>query len=136
MILIGERIKELRKKYKYTQTELADLLGITKSTIAAYENNSRFPSYEVLIKMSKLFMVSTDYLLLNSTGKQILEVDGLTLEQLEMIEKMIINFRNYNAMEKYIEEYKIDKDKYAKRMIQYNDAINNSNIFKELDKKE
>ena len=67
MIIIGERIKELRKKEKYTQTELANLLGVTKSTIAAYENNSRLPSYDVLIKMAEVFKVSIESLLLDRT---------------------------------------------------------------------
>ena len=55
MIVIGERIKELRKNSRYTQTELANLLGITKSTVAAYENDSRLPSYDVLVRMARVF---------------------------------------------------------------------------------
>ena len=43
MILFWKEIKELRNKYKYTQTELANLVGVTKSTIAAYENDTRQP---------------------------------------------------------------------------------------------
>ena len=54
MILLGKKIKELRNKYKYTQSELASLVGVTKSTIAAYENDTRLPSYEVLIKFSHI----------------------------------------------------------------------------------
>ena len=52
MILIGQRIKELRNKHRYTQIELAEKVGVTKSTIAAYENDTRLPSFEVLIRMS------------------------------------------------------------------------------------
>ena len=37
MVLIGAKIKELRNSCKFTQKELADLVGVTKSTIAAYE---------------------------------------------------------------------------------------------------
>lgn len=53
--MLGKRTKELRNKYKFTQTELALKVGVTKSTIAAYENDSRQPSYEVLIKMALKF---------------------------------------------------------------------------------
>ena len=52
MILLGKRIKELRNNMKLTQSELGQQVGVTKSTIAAYENDSRLPSYEVLIKIT------------------------------------------------------------------------------------
>ena len=57
MILMGKRIKELRTNAKFTQKELADRLGVTKSTITAYENDSRTPSYDVLIKIARVFNV-------------------------------------------------------------------------------
>lgn len=38
MVLLGRKIKELRNKYRLTQTELATQIGVTKSTVAAYEN--------------------------------------------------------------------------------------------------
>ena len=41
MVLLGKRIKELRNKYKLTQTELAERIGVTLSSVASYENNSR-----------------------------------------------------------------------------------------------
>ena len=94
MILLGKRIKELRNKSKLTQTELAKQVGVTKSTIAAYENDSRSPSYEVLIKMANVFKVSIDSLLLNRSGA-VLDVYGLNTEQLELIENIIAYFMDY-----------------------------------------
>ena len=101
MVLLGKRIKELRNKYRYTQTELAELIGVTKSTVAAYENDSRQPSYEVLIKMSHVFKVSIDSLLLDRSGA-ILEVSGLNTEQLDLIDNMIKHFRKSNAIDVYL----------------------------------
>ena len=37
MVLLGSKIKELRTKYRFTQSELAELVGVTKSSIASYE---------------------------------------------------------------------------------------------------
>ena len=88
----GKKIKELRNKYKYTQTELAAIVGVTKSTIAAYENDSRQPSYEVLIKLSTVFNVSTDSLLLPRT-ENILDVTGLSSEQLSILNNLISYFK-------------------------------------------
>ena len=92
MVLMGKKIKELRNKYKYTQTELAAIVGVTKSTIAAYENDSRQPSYEVLIKLSTVFNVSTDSLLLSRT-ENILDVTGLSSEQLSILNDLISYFK-------------------------------------------
>lgn len=92
MILLGQRIKELRNKYRYTQRELAAKVGVTKSTIAAYENDSRMPSYDVLIKMADIFKVSIDSILLNRTESTI-NIDGLTSEQIEILNLLVNNFR-------------------------------------------
>lgn len=92
MILLGKRIKELRTTYKYTQTELAAILGVTKSTIAAYENDSRLPSYAVLIKMAEVFKTSIDALLLNRSDS-VVNVDGLNPHQIQLIESLITYLR-------------------------------------------
>ena len=57
------RIKKLREEFHMTQQELADKLSGAKSTIAMYENETRKPSMEVLIKLSEIFNCSIDYLL-------------------------------------------------------------------------
>ncbi len=57
------RIKLLRDELNMTQQELANKLDGAKSTIAMYENETRKPSMEVLIKLSEIFNCSIDYLL-------------------------------------------------------------------------
>lgn len=106
MILLGKRIKELRNKYKLTQTELAQRVGVTKSTIAAYENDSRQPSYTVLIKMANVFKVSIDSLLLNQE-ENILNTNGLTEEQTLIIESLINHYRKTNLLEKFVSEFSL-----------------------------
>lgn len=130
MIVIGERIKELRKNSRYTQTELANLLGITKSTVAAYENDSRLPSYDVLVRMARVFKISIDSLLLNRSDS-IVDVSGLTVEQIEMIEKLVVSFREHNQMRIYIEKNDNDRDRAANIIIRYFDFVNNPRIFDE-----
>ncbi|MCH4033771.1 MAG: helix-turn-helix domain-containing protein [Lachnospiraceae bacterium] len=39
--MIGERLKELRKKNGYTQVTLADNLGVSKGTVAMWETDKR-----------------------------------------------------------------------------------------------
>lgn len=111
MILLGKRIKELRNKSKLTQIELADLVGVTKSTIAAYENDSRQPSYEVLVKMANVFKVSTDSLLLNRSGA-VLEVQGLNRDQLDVVERLIMQFRKSNLTDIFLLKHSPELVKY------------------------
>ena len=59
----GYRLKELRKSKKLTQAQVANHLNLSKATISGYENNIKTPSVEVLIQLSLLYGVSTDYLL-------------------------------------------------------------------------
>lgn len=63
ILLLGERIKTLRKEIGITQEELGKTIGVTTSMIGMYETNARKPSYDVLLKMSEYFNVTTDYLL-------------------------------------------------------------------------
>ena len=58
--------KELRIKQKLTQVELAKLLNLNQTTVGKWENEKAFPDYQSLINLSKLYNVSTDYLLGNT----------------------------------------------------------------------
>ena len=60
--MIGERLKELRKKSGMTQTDLAKKLGVTKCTISTWETGSRTPSFDKLNELCDLFDVRLDYL--------------------------------------------------------------------------
>lgn len=59
--LIAERVKELRSKYKLTQQELADKLGLKKSTIGSWENGQNNPEIESLLKLCELFSIKIQY---------------------------------------------------------------------------
>ena len=64
---VGEKIKQLRKDNKITQTELGKILNVEKSTISMYENNNTQPPIQTLSTIAKYFNVTTDYLLGNET---------------------------------------------------------------------
>ena len=57
------RIKQLREEFGYTQQDLANKIDGAKSTIAMYENETRKPSMDILIKLSEILDCSIDYLL-------------------------------------------------------------------------
>ncbi len=60
---IGETIKILRKENKLTQTELAKLIPTTQDTISLWELGKSYPSVIDVIKLTKIFSVSADFIL-------------------------------------------------------------------------
>lgn len=55
--------KQLRLREHFSQQELADRLGISKSTVSMYENGNREPDLETLEQIADLFNVDMDYLI-------------------------------------------------------------------------
>lgn len=60
-------LKSLRINKHMTQQELAKHLGISRATVAGYETKGKQPDYDKLIALSKLFNVSVDYLIGNTS---------------------------------------------------------------------
>lgn len=53
-------IRELRKSKSLRQEDLAEILGVTRQTIIAIENNKYDPTLELAMKISKYFEVSVN----------------------------------------------------------------------------
>ena len=90
---ICKHIKELRLKRGMTQVELASMLGVSKSVISSYENGIHLPPYDLLIKLSKVFGVSCDYLI-GATQSNYISTDGLTENQIQAIQIIINELRS------------------------------------------
>lgn len=88
MVNFGEKIKSLRTQRNLTQKQLADLSGVAISAISSYEAGNRYPSYDVLISLARIFHVSTDYLLGLENLKTV-DVSGLEDRQINVILQMI-----------------------------------------------
>lgn len=74
-IMIGDRIKQLRKKRGMTQKELGEALGVDRSSIGKYETGTP-PSSEIILKAAEYFKVSVDYLYGRDTQKLEAENDA------------------------------------------------------------
>ena len=66
MAIFSKRFKELRLQKNLSMQALGDLIGVGKSTIAAYESGDKKPKTDRLKQIADLFEVSTDYLLGNT----------------------------------------------------------------------
>lgn len=87
----GLRLKELREKKDLSQHQVATRLNVSKSTISGYENNTRYPSFEVLIQLALLYNTSSDFIL-GLENRKFINVDGLTNQQLDILNSLITEF--------------------------------------------
>jgi len=77
---LSEKIYELRKSNGMSQEQLSEMIGVSRQSISKWESGESIPEIERLIELSKVFDVSTDYLLKPS------EVDELSIRT-ERLEK-------------------------------------------------
>ena len=90
--MLGQRISSLRSARGWSQVWLAKQLNISKQTVSNWENDNIQPSIEMLVRLSKVFNVSTDYLLgLENTPR--LDITGLSPEAIAHISLLIDDLR-------------------------------------------
>ena len=89
----GDKLKELRKAQKLTQRELAERLNVAKSVVSYYESGDRFPSYDVLVRIARIFHVTTDYLL-GIERKRMIDVSDLSEENIDVVMSVVNALKN------------------------------------------
>jgi transcriptional regulator with XRE-family HTH domain len=72
--MLGANIKYLRNKFKFSQQDLADKLGVPRSSLSDYERGHTQVSIENLIKLSDIFDVKIDHLLRSNLSHRDLEI--------------------------------------------------------------
>lgn len=96
---LSKKIYELRKANNLSQEQLAEKVNVSRQSISKWESGETVPEIERVIELSKVFNVSTDYLLLSS------EVEELTIRT-EQLEKQQENFR-VEAQKQQVRNYRI-----------------------------
>ena len=86
--MFGEQIKKLRTNKGWNQIELASKLSVTKQSVSNWENENIMPSVDMLIKIAKLFNVTTDFLL-GLSNEHTLQTEGLSELQIAHIQTII-----------------------------------------------
>lgn len=80
MMNLSNKIYEMRKAQGLSQEQLAEKLNVSRQSVSKWESGEAIPELERLLAMSKIFNVTTDYLLKES------EVDELTVRT-QMLER-------------------------------------------------
>lgn len=90
----GEKLKEIRKRFGFTQEELSELINVSRQAITKWERDEGLPDITNLQELSKLFGLTIDYLLSNDNN-----LPALTLRK------------------------KLDKDKYKSKLSMYEEVL-------------
>lgn len=91
--MIADKVKELREKNNMTQNEVARKLGITRSSVNAWEMGISVPSTMYIVELSRIFSVSADYIL-GLERKEMLDVSGLDDASLKILTDMVRYMRD------------------------------------------
>ncbi len=84
----GKRLVALRKTTGYTQTELAEELGVTQRMVSYYEGHSDYPPSSLLPKLARLLGVTADELLGIERLKKNRKPDTRLQRRFQQIEKL------------------------------------------------
>lgn len=93
IIKIGEKINELRNKNNITQLALAKELGVSRSSVNAWEIGISMPTIDRLIDIAEYFHVSVDYLL-GLNDRLTIDISSLNEKEKTMIYNLIEIFIN------------------------------------------
>lgn len=79
-----QRISELRNRFGITQSELAKRLGVTRSSVNAWELGFATPQLKHIVEMSKIFGTTVDGIL-NVTPKVVVDISDLSEKEQQAV---------------------------------------------------
>lgn len=90
--MISDRIRILRQKNNWSQTQLAEKLGLTRSSVNAWELGISTPSTSTIIQLTSLFHVSADYLLEINDNPDIINLEQFNDSEKDIIRRLLDYF--------------------------------------------
>lgn len=75
-MILAEKIAYLRKQKEWSQEELADQLNISRQSVSKWESGTSIPELDKIIGLSKIFDVSTDFLLKDEYDVSVISKPG------------------------------------------------------------
>ncbi len=94
-MMISNRIQTLREQNGMTQAALAKQLGITRSSVNAWEMGISVPSTQYIVELALIFHVSTDYLL-GVERSSTLDISGLREDDVHLLYNVVEHLKRKN----------------------------------------
>lgn len=99
-MILADKIIHLRKKYNMTQEDLAEKLNVSRQSVSKWEGNQATPDLNKVLKLSKLFGVTTDYLL---NDDESIETEEEVAKEAELPKADYVSV-SLNTAKEYLEE--------------------------------
>lgn len=112
----ARRVIELRREKGISQSQLADLVGVSKTSANLYESASRVPDIQVLVRYALELEVSADYLLGLSDNKTV-EAQAMGGE-LGLWDDTLKCLKYYEELSKCVRDMQMEYSDEADAMIQ------------------
>jgi len=97
--MLKDKLKLLRKSLDLTQGEIAEKLDVALTTYANWEQGTRHPDYDILIKLANMFDCTVDYLIGRTKDK------NESLISPEKGQTLIVKAKNANVSLEELEAY-------------------------------
>lgn len=96
MVEMGTKLRNLRIEHKLTQAQVAERIGLAPSAVSSYESGDRYPTYDTLITLARMYHVSTDYLL-GVTKTRTIDTRGLNDVAVDVLDRLAELLRNESS---------------------------------------
>ena len=90
---LGQKLKEIRKRFGLSQESLAEIMNVSRQAITKWESDEGLPDVVNLQELSKVFGVTVDYLLDNNR-----ELPALSMKKELDKDKYKMNNKGYNEI--------------------------------------
>ena len=80
-MIFADKLIQLRKKAGWSQEELAEQMDVTRQSVSKWEGAQAIPDIEKMLRLSRLFGVSMDYLVKDEIETD----DGIVLEKVPLL---------------------------------------------------
>lgn len=110
--MLKDRLVGLRKEFKKTQADIAEIIDVSRPAYTAYEKGNRTPDYKILNTLADFYGVTTDYLLGRSVSPNLTE-DG-DLDAIRNDPSTSIMFKNWKEMNEDDRQEALEFIKYLK----------------------
>ena len=94
MVDCAEKLRYLRETRHLSQHQVAKNVGVSKASISAYENGSKVPSIEVMVRLARYYHVTMDYLVSVGDESKLVDLSGVSDETVALIVSLVDRMRN------------------------------------------
>lgn len=108
-MIFADKLIRLRRRKGLSQEELADKLDVTRQAVSRWEGNQTYPDLSKIVLISKIFEVSTDYLLKDEIEEESVSAD----KKNEAGEKQDVRMLTQEETQVYLKNCRISAIFYA-----------------------